>query len=331
MAAPKQVRLRVGVIGLGRLWEARHKPALTRMNDRFRVTAVYDQVARRAELEANVLGCASAPGLIQLIERPDVDVIYLLSPQWFGLHGLEHAVKSGKPVYCALPLAGEPDALKRIDAQLDSTPSLFMPEFARRFYPVTIRLRELLETNLGPPRFIVGQVRLAGFDRYDQPGPSTQIAPAPLLIDPGSYLLDWCRFVFKAEATAIHNSRGTLVGEPKSTSENDVETLTLEFPGGALAQISVARYHRNLWGDAAKSLPVPGLQIYAERGAAWIEMPDRIVWSDSKVSHDERLLLEPSIGERLNLHFHQAVCEEQALTPDWQDALAVARLVLRLK
>ena len=38
-------RLRVGVVGLGRLWEVRHKPALARMKDRFQVVAVYDQVA----------------------------------------------------------------------------------------------------------------------------------------------------------------------------------------------------------------------------------------------------------------------------------------------
>ena len=86
VAASRTVKLRVGVIGLGRLWEARHKPALARMADRFEVRAVYDQVARRAETEAAQLGCAAPEGLAALIERPDVDVIYLLTPQWFGLH-----------------------------------------------------------------------------------------------------------------------------------------------------------------------------------------------------------------------------------------------------
>ena len=85
MVGSRHVRLRVGVIGLGRLWETRHKPSLARMEDRFRVTAVYDQVYRRAEMEAAQLGCAACEGLAALVERPDVDVIYLLSPQWFGL------------------------------------------------------------------------------------------------------------------------------------------------------------------------------------------------------------------------------------------------------
>ncbi|MGZ6057558.1 MAG: Gfo/Idh/MocA family oxidoreductase, partial [Isosphaeraceae bacterium] len=62
MDESKHVRLRVGVIGLGRLWETRHKPSLLRLNDRFRVTAVYDQVFRRAEMEAQQLGCAPCEG-----------------------------------------------------------------------------------------------------------------------------------------------------------------------------------------------------------------------------------------------------------------------------
>src|SRR4051812_31383214 len=106
LAGTKHVRLRVGVVGLGRLWEARHKPAPAKMPDRFTVVAVYDQVARRAEIEAVQLSCEPVDGLIALIDRPDVDVVYLLTPQWFGLHPIEVACSLGKPVYCALPLAG---------------------------------------------------------------------------------------------------------------------------------------------------------------------------------------------------------------------------------
>jgi predicted dehydrogenase len=330
LAASRQVRLRVGVIGLGRLWEARHKPALTRLNDRFRVTAIYDHVARRAEIEARALGCEAAGGIGALIARPDVDVLYLLSPQWFGLYPLETAVESGKPVYCALPLASEPDLIERLDARLGGGASVFMPEFARRFYPVTIRLRELLATTLGRPRLIVGQVRLAGFDRYGQPGPSTQIAPAPLLLDPVSYLIDWSRYVFQSEPTSLHGSGG--VTNPGSAGgDNDVEAIALEFPDGGLAQWTVARYHRGAWGEAAKFLPTPGIQVFAERGAAWLEMPDRIVWTDADGPHDERLPLEPTIGELLSAQFHRVISGRQAAGPDWSDAVTAARLVLRLK
>ena len=102
MAGSKPIRLRVGVVGLGRLWETRHKPSLARLEDRFRVTAVYDQVYRRAEMEAAQIGCAACEGLSALVERPDVDVIYLLSRQWFGLHPIALACAAGKPIYLEL-------------------------------------------------------------------------------------------------------------------------------------------------------------------------------------------------------------------------------------
>ncbi|MBX6316671.1 MAG: Gfo/Idh/MocA family oxidoreductase, partial [Isosphaeraceae bacterium] len=190
-------------MGLGRLWEARHKPALARLTDRFQVTAVYDQVMRRAAVEAAQWRCAAVEGLEALIERPDVDVVYLLTPQWFGLHPAELACAHGKPIYCALPLAGDLADLERLAERVQATGTPFVPELARRFYPATLRLRELLATTLGPPRLILGQNRLFGFDRYGQPGPSTQLVPLPLAVDPGSYLLDWCRFIFGREPTGV--------------------------------------------------------------------------------------------------------------------------------
>ena len=175
----------------------------------------------------------------------------------------------GKPIYCACSIACEDDELVRVDALVRASGIPFMPEFARRFYPTSIRLRELLATKLGRPRLVVGQGRLFGFDRYGQPGPSTQIAPASLLVDPGSYLLDWCRFVFQAEPLTVQGWVGTILPEGESP-DADYLTYLLEFEGGAAAQVSTGRYHRAAWGEASRFLPQPGLQVFAERGVAWL-------------------------------------------------------------
>lgn len=322
----RQVRLRVGVIGLGRLWEARHKPALMRLRDRFQVTAVYDQVLRRAEIEAAQLGCAAVEGLSALVERPDVDVVYVLTPQWFGLYPIELACACRKPVYCALPLASAGEELEALAALVESSGIPFMPEFARRFYPATLRLRELLATTLGPPRLILGQNRLFGFDRYGQPGPTTQIAPAPLMIDPGSYLLDWCCFLFQSEPTALQGFAGSVLpaAEPEGSGA-DFESFIAEFDAGGMAQIAFGRYHRTAWGEASRFLPQPGFQVYAEHGAAWLELPERIQWTDSAGAHEERLPLEPTVGDVLNDQFHRLVRGDQSLAPTIRDALAGAR------
>jgi predicted dehydrogenase len=295
------------------------------LNDRYRITAVYDQVARRAEIESHVLGARQAEGLTELIDRDDVDVLLLLTPQWFGLHSLELASTRGKPIFCALPIAGTDEWLDRIDSNLRASDSIFMPEFARRGYPVTRRLLELLATKLGKPRFVQAHVRVAGFDRYGQPGPSTQIAPRPLLMDPGTYTLDWCRAVFQAEPVHVQRVKGN------SIDEADFEAVQLGFEDGGLVQIQLSRYQRTKWGDAFKHLPAPGFQVFAEHGAAWLEMPDRIIWTTPEGTTEERLPIEPAIGEQLLDQFHRIICLGEPVSPGWTDALAVARLILRLE
>ncbi len=328
MAGSKPVRLRVGVVGLGRLWETRHKPSLARLEDRFRVTAVYDQVYRRAEMEAAQIGCAACEGLAALVERPDVDVIYLLSRQWFGLHPIALACAAGKPVYCALPLADDLPELEELVKLVEAGRIVFMPEFARRCYPATLRLKELLATELGPPRLIVGHSRLYGFDRYAVPGPTTQIAPAPLLIDPGSYLLDWCTFVFQSMPEAVQGVRCRVIpGAAPGPEESDFESFVARFASGATAHISFGLYQRACWGDATRFLPPPGFQVYAERGVASLEMPERIQWSGAGGIKDERLPLEPTVGDVLNDQFHRLVRGHQSLSPTIRDALIIARLV----
>jgi predicted dehydrogenase len=267
-----------------------------------------------------------------MVERPDVDVIYLVSRQWFGLHPAHLACAAGKAIYCGLPLAGDLAELETLTRRVDESGIVFMPEFARRCYPATLRLKELLATSLGPPRLILGHSRLFGFDRYALPGPTTQIAPAPLLLDPGSYLLDWCTFVFQSLPVTVSRSHSVILpSEAGDTPEPDFESFIADFPGGATAQIAYGRYHRGKWGEATRFLPASGFQVFGERGAAWLEMPERIQWYDASGTHEERLPLEPTAGDVLNDQFHRLVRKGQSMAPTIHDALKIARLVQDLK
>jgi predicted dehydrogenase len=266
------------------------------------------------------------------VERPDVVVIYLLSRQWFGQHPIVLACGAGKPVYCALPLADDLTELETLIKLIEGSGIVFMPEFARRCYPATLRLKELLATEMGAPRLVVGHSRLYGFDRYALPGPTTQITPAPLLIDPGSYLLDWCGFVFQALPESVQGFRCMVIPtESASEQDPDFESFVATFAQGATAHISFGRYQRACWGEASRFLPAPGFQVFAERGAACLEMPERIQWSSASGVKDERLPLEPTVGDVLNDQFHRLVRGDHSLAPTIRDALTIARLVHDLR
>ncbi len=318
-------RLRVGVVGLGRLWEARHKPALARLRDRCSVVAVYDQVAHRAVVEAQSLGCSASNSLSHLIARDDVDAVYVLTPQWFGTHPIRLAAEAGKAIYSALPATGDPDAVERLAPILRASGVPFMPELARRSYPATIRLRELLATTLGPVRCVLGLTRVIGFDRYGTPGPSTQLAPVPLSIDPGGYLLDWCRFLFGREPIRVR-AVGATIAAAAPVGGPDHLDIALDFEGGGFAQVAIERGSDKPYLDLLRQIPQPGFRVFAETGAAWVELPDRIAWSDGRGVHEERLPAEPTVGETLNSQFFRLVRGEPIVAPGLDDLLAIVRL-----
>jgi predicted dehydrogenase len=277
-------------------------------------------------MEASPLHCTPSGSVRALIEHPEVDVVYYLTPQWFGSFPFQIACEAKKPIYCALPVTGFD--LGSMAELIRSTKTPFMIEMARRFYPATLRLQELLATKLGRPRMILGHSRLFGFDRYGTPGPTTQTEPAPLAIDPGSYLLDWCRYLFQEEPNSVQAVSGNIMAKPGE--DPDFLSFCLKFASGQVTQLSCARYHRNSWGEASRFLPQPGFQVYAERGLAWVEMPDRIHWSDPEGNHEERLPMEPSVGEVLNDHFHRMVTGEPSLAPDLDAALSVSKLLNKM-
>jgi len=329
LATAREPRLRLGVVGLGRLWEARYKPALARMPGRARVVAVYDQVARRATVEAASIRCAAVDGLTALIDRPELDALLVLTPQWFGLHPVALAAERGTPVFCALPVAGDPAGLEALAPSIRAGGGAFVPELARRAYPASVRLKELLATKLGPPRLILGHVRLGGFDRYGPPGPSSQSVPSTLLQDPGGNVVDWCRWVFGSEATTAQGIGCTAIGG--EVPGRDFESIALGFEGGGLAKVDIALHHRAAWGEPQRLPPTPGFAVYTERGSAWLEMPDALRWADAEGPREERLPLEPSLGEVLIEQFLKRVRGEPSDAPGLDDALAAARLVSRLR
>ena len=84
-------------------------------------------------------------------------------------------------------------------------------------------------------------------------------------------------------------------GDPGSGP--DFESFVAEFPGGGMVQIAFGRYHRNTWREASRFLPQPGFQVYAERGAAWLELPERIQLGATAV-YDVAAKLQRTAGDQ---------------------------------
>lgn len=74
------------------------------------------------------------------------------------------------------------------------------------------------------------------------------------MMDFGIHLVDFCRFLFKSEATMVESFGGKYIN--KSDPINDYETMVIEFGEDKMAQINRYRTFKNEWkGISSEETP----------------------------------------------------------------------------
>ena len=301
------MKLRIGVIGLGDVWQQRHAPALRMLADRFEVRAVCDQVAHRAQQAAAEFHAAAVDGFRALACREDLDAVLILSLQWYGALPILAACESGKAVYCAAGLD-----LSLEEAELVKTAGRGGGDRLHGRIPSPSRL---------------GHVAAEGIDRHPAGTAAAVVLPSavggrhasaqaasPLAAALASRhlveLVDWCRYVVDRDARRVF---GVMHAGKSDRAEEDYQMMSLDFsdPGmpasGPVAQISCGRYVPPHWQEAITYRPLPALQVSCERGIAFVDLPSTLVWFDEAGRHQESLESERPVGEQLLTQFHRAV------------------------
>ena len=320
------MKLRVGIVGLGDQWEGRHLPALRMLADRFEVRGVCEQVSHRAERAAKELATAAVDGFRSLAARDDIDAILYLADQWFGATPILAACDHGKAVYSAISLpldAAEAGVLKQ---RVEESGVAFMAELPRRHAAATVRLKELIATRVGPPRMLFCHRRVT-LSAASGPTPARDRASeARDLME----LVDWCRYVAGVEPTSVVAVRHA---EAVGADTDDYRMMSLDFSAtgrtgdGPLAQISCGYYMPRAWEEAVGFRPPPGLQVVCERGIAFVDLPQTLVWFDNAGRHQESLESERPVGELMLGQFHRMVTSLVRQTSGLDDTLRAMRIV----
>jgi predicted dehydrogenase len=284
------MRLRVGVIGLGRRWR-RYRSLLARLREHVEVRAVCDHRARRAEVEARKLSCAAAAGPTELLERPDVEAMLLLDPQWYGLWPLEHACRVNKPVLCTLSPASDETHADALRERIQNSGLPVLMALPLLLAPATRHLRELLTHRLG-------QARLVRVDGSAAPAPGSDLLADAAVLP----MLAACAWLLDDTPRSVW----TFAGDRAS-----FVTLMLRFGGERLAQV-------NLWTATAGRTP-PRFELVAETGTATAELPRQLRWRDADGQHGQRL--PPRSAEQNALErFILALRGGQPVRPSFEDA-----------
>jgi predicted dehydrogenase len=302
--------LRLGIIGLGRRWHRRYKPALRVLRSRFTIRVVCDQVQERAAREARQMACAHASGPTQLLEREDVDAVLLLDRQWFRLWPLEQACQAGKPVFCSCSLEEDDAHADVLHRNVLESRLPVMMEMLPGIAPVTMRLRELFETELGAPRLLVCDVRrsVSKSSRPKTAPASGSTFVADLFGGEGIPLLDWCAGLLGAEPVRV-----TAHALPSS----GFSSVFLEFPGARGVQL--------IRRSGITEKRTVRLEALGERGLALVEWPHHVSWSTPQGSYSHVLRGQRPLTQLLLEHFRDAAQGGRPLEPSLRSAYRVLR------
>jgi predicted dehydrogenase len=315
------MKIRVGVVGIGPLWESRHLPALRALSDRFEVAALCDPVQHRAAQTARALGASVHDGFRALISRPDIDAVLLLSAQWFGPLPIYAACEAGKAVYCAAALELKDDEAAVLRDRVRESGIAFMAEFPCRLSPATLRLKELIATRLGAPRLLFCNRRRTS-EAAGESGTKCELDMVELI--------DWCRYVVDAEPSSV-----VAVAHGKVEQEGcaDYFSLSLDFADstgaghGAMAMIACGQYVPQACEESLNYRRPADLKVVCDKGLAFVDLPNTVAWFDNAGQHLETLDHERPVGEQLLMHFHRAVESLVLKTASLEDAhraLAIA-------
>jgi predicted dehydrogenase len=148
--------LRVGLIGAGTIALSAHLPAIARLKGQVELVAIADVRRDVAERAAARFGADAAyEDYRELLDRKDLDLVDICTPEFLHAEQTIAAAAAGKHVLCEKPMAA---SVAEADAMLDACRRAgvrLMIAHSRRFTPRYRRIREAIDRGeIGEVRFV---------------------------------------------------------------------------------------------------------------------------------------------------------------------------------
>ena len=357
--------LGVGLIGygfMGRMHAFCYKtiPMIYKNAPAVRIAGVSTSHEETARAAAQELACEfRTADWRRLIERDDVDIIDVCSPNASHKEQVIAALRAGKHVYCDKPLTvSATDAREIVAAAREARGVVHQMTFQYRFFPATLRAKELIDAGaLGRVFHFRAAYLHAGY--VDPSRPFTwrmdKAQGGGALVDLGSHIIDLMRHLlgeFESVSAATHTfvTERPLPGHPDTKQPVEVDdwvVMTVRMAGGFPGTIEASRFAMGM-NDELR------FEIHGEKGALafnlmepnWIQFFDNTdpggAYGGSKgfkkiescQRYPDVLLPTPknSIGWRDShrhclFNFVRCVAEGRPASPDLADGAAVQQIM----
>ena len=242
---------------------------------RAKVTALCDIKPDRLD-KAATAAAASKPATVrdyrQLLERKDVQAVFIASPCDLHPEMAIAALKAGKHVYCEKPIAITPEGVRDVLRAASEARTVFMVGQQRRSDP---GLRQVVEKIHGGA---IGKVLMIKAQRHS----ANDFSPTGLsgdwifdarrsgdvIVEQSIHNLDTCNWIFNAHPDQAAGFGGALLSpdQPKGRTIMDGYTVSYDYPGGAKLSFTQVAFH-------PAGMPFGGEQtyVYGSDGAVLLE------------------------------------------------------------
>jgi myo-inositol 2-dehydrogenase/D-chiro-inositol 1-dehydrogenase len=288
-------RLRVGVIGLN--FGQHHVRTLLDMPEAHLVAVADKNLPGSESLEeyAGRVGAKPYRDGIEMMENEDLDAVSLCVSPFWREPLIACAAKKKLPMFVEKPWASDPEraqALARLCRQHDA---MVMVGFSFRYHPAIVKLRELLDRELGRVWMLHGQYV------FDWLPPAHHWLWRPengngFFNENSCHLLDAICYL-AGEPVSVMAEGAVFCGRPSE----EAAAITLRFQNGAIATVNVGGIAANAFRS------YPRIDVIAENGQASLQgrehVWEQLTWAPRTAEHASKVVWPPeSLGRTRYTH-----------------------------
>jgi predicted dehydrogenase len=312
--------LRMGVIGAG--YMGAHHARIWHQLPNTALVAIADPDQAVGKPLADQLGCIHVGDSAELLARPDIDAVSIVTPDRHHVAPAVAAAQAGKHILLEKPMAHTAQAAEEIARAIEAAGVRLMIAHVLRFDPRYVQLREAADPDLlGEPIHLRAK-RNTVRSLAQRVGASTSI-----LFYLGVHDIDMMQWVARSDITRVFAQKV----QKLSNGHEDALYALVNFDNGAIGTLDYSW----AWPDGLPAGYHAAFEVIGTKNAALLDVRDQgfqVITADGPRAADTHLW--PEIHGKITgdlrdelMHFAEAVMTGAPFVQDYREALSAIRVL----
>lgn len=237
--------MRMGIVGVGYAGSIHLRNLLN--DKRITVHGIYDIAKWRMDTVASSHGLRRYASYEEMTDDPELDAVYVCTPNAFHATQTLAALKNSKHVFCEKPMALKLDDAKQIARTVQNTKLKYQIGFNRRFCPAYRHVKKLIDDGKVEPVSL--NIRLLRSNLERPAWVKDPSVSGGLLFESTVHAVDLTRWLL-GEISEVNCHTERLVYD-----QPDTFTITMRTPDGRMANIFSIGY-------AKKTVPFERVEVF---------------------------------------------------------------------